>query len=279
MKFPPLHTASIYGQFEVVKLIYHFEEDFNRPLFCKKFERLPEWKTDYYEHPIVAAIENGHTEIVKFIANTPQEIQNPSITFFGLPLIYLAVMHKNLELVKFFAPKTQNINQIHGSSFKDSLLHASIKSDFEIFKFLMTIPGIDPNVQDGNGETILQQLCTKRITSKLKVPKEDVMKMIEILAPLSNLRKYPLHQAVSNGSVGIVKILVKYLDANVKDFQGLLPIDHALRRNYPEAFKILAPYTKELRTDYFNMFNSNSKAIDLLKSLIQERNKSRSKEE
>ena len=107
---------------------------------------------------------------------------------------------------------------------------------------------------------------------------EDILKMIEILAPLSP-RKYLLHQAAKDGSVGIVKILVKHLDANVKDFNGLLPIDYALRKNDIEAIKILFPYTKELRTDYYiHKHNSNSKAKDLLKSLIEERNDGKSKD-
>ena len=73
MKFPPLHTACVYGQLEIVKLIYHFKIECNRPLF---------YQPKYYVMPIFVAIWHGHTEIVKFLADTPKELQNPSIAFY-----------------------------------------------------------------------------------------------------------------------------------------------------------------------------------------------------
>ena len=112
MKFPPLHTASFYGEIEIVKLIYYFKEDFNRHLFTGRYLRRS--IEEYYEMPIFAAIENGHYEIVKFIADTPRESQDLSYNYSGKPLIYVAILKKNLDLVKFFVPRMKNLNKRYG---------------------------------------------------------------------------------------------------------------------------------------------------------------------
>ena len=279
LKCPPLHTASLYGQIEVVKLIYQFQLDFNRPLFSGIRQRY--LQTEYFEVPIFAAIANNHTEVAKFLANTSTELQNPSVNFHGLPPIYMAIQQKNLDLVKFLVPRTQNLNQIYGNAYQTSLIHASIKSDCKILKYLISIPGVNPNVLDRNGETALQLLCRKNFISRLKIPYEDILEMIRILAPLADNNHFvglvepPLHCAVEGGSIEILKILVNFLDVNVKDYDGHLPVDVAVCYNNIDAIKILAPITKELRTlSMFKYFcKDDPRPLDLLKSFIEERNK------
>ena len=284
MKFPPLHTAALFGQIEIVKLIHHFELDFNRPIHNERFSNI-----DHYEMPIFAAIKNGHSEVVKFLANTPREFQNPSFDFCGKPLIYVAILHNNLDLVKFLLPRTQNLNKIYGIGLqvKDSLIHACIKSGaINILKYLISISGINPHVQNGGfetKETALQILCSKKFISYSGIPQEVILEMVKILAPLvdaNNPRNFdygahsPLFDAAKNGSIEILKILVKHLDANVKRHSGMKPIDLAVCRNQIEAVKILAPFTKELKIHKNCYYSSidNSESIELMKSLIEERN-------
>ena len=51
MEFSPLHTACVYGHFEIVKLIYHFNTDFNRPMKYHKIHN-----SDGYETPIFVIV-------------------------------------------------------------------------------------------------------------------------------------------------------------------------------------------------------------------------------
>ena len=288
MKFPPLHTASLFGHIEIVKLIYHFELDFNRPINSKRYEGFLYFKDiEHYEMPIFAAIENGHTEIVKFLANTPRELQNPSINYKDQPLIYVAILHKNLDLVKFLVPRTQNLNKLYGTfgCVRYGLIHACVRGgDPNIMKYLVSMPDFDPNVRNDLRETALQELCRESFTSHLDVPQENILEMIRILAPLVDAnnpmnfdkRKNPIHLALDSDSNEILKILVNHINANVKNQNGFLPIDVAVFRNKIEAIKILEPFTKELKILKFFQPPYSSKTesgVVLLKSLIEKRNR------
>ena len=282
MKFPPLHTASLFGEIEIVKLIYHFNVDFNRPLLTGTY-----WNgIECYEMPIFVAIENGHNDIVKFIANTPREMQNPSINYSAKSLIYVAILKKNFDLVKFFVPKTKNINKYYGKFRKDTLIHACVRTgDIDILKYLLSIPGINPNVKNyRDNQTPLQILCTEEFISWSGLPLEVITEMVKILIPLedaNNPKNFdngvnsPLYDAAENGSIEILTTLLKYLDANVKRRSGLKPIHKAIQRNQIEAVKILAPFTKELdiHENCYHSFIDNSESIELMKSLIEERNR------
>ena len=290
MKFPPLHTASLYGEIEIVKLIYHFELDFNRPIHSgrykgKKFGPFGN-KTEHYEMAIFAAIENGHTEVVKFLANTSRELQSPSINCYNLPQLYVAILHKNFELVKFLVPRTQNLNKLYGmrGCARYGLIHECVRAgDTKILKYLVSIPGFDPNIENDLGKTALQELCRKSFHSDFGIPQEDILEMIEILAqqvdannPMNfDVTYNPIHLAVTDDSNEILKILVNYLNVNVKNGTKLLPIDVAVRRNQVEAVKILAPFTKDLKIHDICYYPSkdNSESLKLMKSLIDERNR------
>ena len=274
-----MHTASLYGEIEIVKLIYHFEEDFNRPLYSGKFWSRAGRKLAHFEMPIFTAIENGHTEVVKFIANTSRELQNSSMNFYEEPAIYVAISHKNLDLAKFLVPRTQNLNKIYGWIHKDSLIHASVRSgDINILKYLISLPGIDPNIENSELDTALHKLCRKEFTTTFGIPQKDVLGMIKILAPLVDANNHmnyfegasPLHDVVKEGSIEILKILVKYLNVNVKSFSGFIPIEVAVYENDIEAIKILTPY---LRMDMIHSKQYNSETVELFKSLIEERNR------
>ena len=78
----------------------------------------------------------------------------------------------------------------------------------------------------------------------------------------------PIHLAVTDDSNEILKILVNYLNVNVKNGTKLLPIDVTVRRNQVEAVKILAPFTKDLKIHDICNYPSkdNSESLKLMQS-------------
>ena len=200
--------------------------------------------------PIHVATANGHVEVVKFFANIPGELKK-STTADGSTPIFEAVLFKKLDILKVLLEKEPNGN-VQLADCGNSLIHYAI-NDYEIFKFLMTFPEINPNLVNNAQETPLQLLCDRNHTKGYQIPDEDVIKMVKILAPLAdpkhaqNSKDSPLNLAAKFGSTEILKILLQYFDANVHHLGGFLPIDKAMFHQRIEAIKILAPFTKELR--------------------------------
>ena len=273
LKCPPLFTAAYYGHIEIVKLIYHLGIDFNRKIYWKPPNRYN--GRNCYEMPIFVAIRNGHNEVVKFIIDTPQEKLNPSVNSHGFMAISKAASLKNFDLVKFLVPKTTNWN--HQTSIGYSLIHLALK-DYRIFKLLISIPGINPNLPDRCGGTPLQYLCETKCVFDLS--KEDIPKMVKILAPMAD-KKYlysgiysPIHRAAENGLIEVLEILVEYFDPNLENSIGLLPIDMAILGKQVEAVRFLATFTKELRIhERFRGEQNPSSALIEMISLIEERQK------
>ena len=249
LAFPPIYTAAVYGQLEIVKLIYYFQLDFNRPIHYKGYDEFGYYGRDQYSLPIFAAISRGHTEVAKFIASTPQELQNPSVAYDNETPLSVAIRRKNYDLVEFLAPITLNINSWRSNQM-DSYIHMAIW-DVKIFKCLINLPGIKPNnALSKNGLTPLHEICSDKFVSKAKISQKDRLEMIKMLAPmaenkilLDNHGDTPLHYAVFQGSIEILKILVKYLNVNVRNGDGYLPIDVAIFHNYEDVVNILAKYT------------------------------------
>ena len=251
---PPLHTSAKYGHIDIVKLIYKLRVDFNRKIYW-----VPNlhYKKDYYEMPIFAALENGHVEVVKFLANLPQELQNPSTNVGGSSLIVRAMLTRNLEMVKILVPLTPDLNC--SSPFNgNKLIHLAIRN-YKIFQYMISQPGINPNSLNAELETPLQVLCSHHLTTLFNIPHQDVIKMVEVLAPLADPKHAcdrisgPIQRAARNGLVEVLKILIlNNFDVNIRDRQfNYLPIDSAISRNKVEAIKILAPLTKlELHEEF-----------------------------
>ena len=307
MKFPPLHTSCVYGQLEIVKLIYDFEEDFNRPMyFDKDAEKLDQNGSGYYpssyypyhppnymmldlawflcEMPIFVAIRHGHTEVAKFLADTPKELEEPSINQFGQSTLHWAILSKNLELVKYLIPRTGDMKRLRAKAPNThrNLIHAAIGRDLKIFQYLMALQEISLFVDKSVWVVALVRICQEDFWSKSLVPEEDIIEMVKIIAPLvdKNLPRHTgklMSMAIEYGKIEILKILVKYFDVNVKlDVRlanGLLPIDFAVLENQAEAVKILSSHTNNLRVH--QKFKKNFKmnpALNMLKLLIKKRN-------
>ena len=69
LNLPPIHTASIYGQVEVVKLIHQFDKDCNRPISYEPH-------CDSHHTPLSLAIKHHQTEVVKYLVENIEVIQN-----------------------------------------------------------------------------------------------------------------------------------------------------------------------------------------------------------
>ena len=113
--------------------------------------------------PIFAAIENGHTDVAKYLLETPQEQKKPSYHYHGYIPIMSAIRNKNLDLVKFLVPKMPNLNISLGRTGRSSLIHLRI-CDYEILKYLVSQPNINPNLQNYERKTPLQMLSDDKYT-------------------------------------------------------------------------------------------------------------------
>ena len=264
LSWPPIYTAAYIGSLEIVKLIYKLGENCN----CRI----------YYVKPIFAAIDRGHNEVVKFLIENSQENLKLLYDANGNTPIMSAITNKNLDLVKFLMPQMPNLKvrnkQIYGA------IHLAI-CDYEILKYLVSQPGVNPNFVNGQMKTALQMLCREDLTSKFKIPPGDIAKMIRILAPLADkahfsanmLSETPLQIAAKFGSEEAIKALLEFFDPNEENKNGRLPIDFAISNHNIEAVKILAPLTKQLNETMskHREYRKISNALDVVQSFIDER--------
>ena len=273
---PPLFTAAYFGIIDIVKLIYQLGEDCNRKIYLILSTNMD---VDYYVMPIFAAIENGHTDIAKFFLETPQEQQKPSYSDSGDIPIMSAIKNKNLDLVKYLVPKTPNLNITQAGYGRLGLIHMAIR-DYDILKYLVSQPGINPNLQNDVRKTALQMLCDDDTCFELKIPPGDVAKMIRILAPITDKEKFqssyksPLNIAACKGFVEALKALLEFFDPNEVDEYDQLPIDNAIERCEIEAIKILAPLTKDLNKvmiKHSRTTRKKSNALDVVQYFIDQR--------
>ena len=265
LKSPPALSAAYSGCLEIVKLISQIGEDTNRRIHWKNI-----FMPKYFEMPIFAAIKNGHTEVAIFIIETSEEKQRPSISYDGHSPIHYAIEMKNLDLVKYLVLRTQNVSSLCNTKNRYCLVHYAI-CDYRMFTYIMSLPGIEPNRKNFLELTPLHQLCDKSFMSRLKIPFEDVRKMIRVLAPLANPKYFYLHVAARHGSIEAIKALLEFFDANAQNSHGNLPIEEAIIHNQVEAVTTLAPFTKELKVRKSYYYLPKLEALRVMQDLIDER--------
>ena len=148
--------------------------------------------------PIFAAIGNGHTEVVEFLAH--QEKFNPSVNYYGYLPIFFAILMEKLDIVKILVPLLQNVNCLNPKN-GDSLIHISLR-DYRIFEYLITLPGIDPNLKNNSQKTPLQLLSDWRSRSGYNIPNEHVSQMKAILVEAINkTEKFEIFKARTLGVI------------------------------------------------------------------------------
>ena len=176
LQCPPIYTAAYHGFLEIVELIYQFRLDFNRKIYWVPnlhFEK------NYYDMPIFTAIANGHTEIVKYFAYILKEMAKPSVDYYGHTPIMYAILLNKLDIVKILVPFIRNVNFLDPRS-GQGLIHLSL-TNYRIFEYIITLPGIDLSLRTQSQKTPLELLNDKIYKYGHKIPAEDVAKMKEIL--------------------------------------------------------------------------------------------------
>ena len=144
-----------------MKLIYKLGLDKNRRIPWKNCHFWP--KGNYFVMPIIVASDKGHIEVVKFFANIPGELKK-SVCPKGTSLIFRAISLKNLDILKLLLEFEPNVN-VQLPKCGKSLIHYALQ-DFEIFEYLMSLPGINPNLIDNDQKTALQKLCDEKNQSE-----------------------------------------------------------------------------------------------------------------
>ena len=228
LEAPPLHTAAYFGHLKVVKLIYDLDEDYDRKIINRKSDN------GLYNMAIFLAIQNHHTEIAKFLFT--KETIDPLLSFTGNTPLALAIVQQNLELVKFLAPRTTNLNfQLGGS--RNNLIHLSL-SNYDIFEYLLSLPGINPNLTNNEGKTPLLALLDDK---HCLMSNEKVRSMVRVLARMTRNQTFlhndtPLHFAARSNSLDKLKLVAEYFETsvNVRNDNGHFPINVAINQEAVE---------------------------------------------
>lgn len=216
---------------------------------------------------------------IKFKGNTVEEISNylksgggvNDVEEFdpnGYCLLHRAVMHDNLETVKFLITNGADVNQLSSdmenamsfvrssemfdfllsknpnlsvsNSDKISLLHSyAIANLVEPVKFLVEKKGFDVNAADRSGGTPL----IYAVQFKSYEVAEYLLSKGAIQSKGWGI--YPIHDAVMNYDLEMLKLLVKHgADVNSKDDSGYTPLYKAI--NYTDGNDEIIEYLRNL---------------------------------
>ena len=208
---PPFFTATYHGCLDIVKMLHKFGQNFNQRLDMEQMLKKRPLYPEYFEVPIFVAIQNGHSEVAKFLDEITPESQTPLADYFGDVPLLSAIRSQKFDLVKYFAQRTQNLFNCENTRHRYGLIHYAT-SDYKIFEYIMSFPNVNPNHINSDKLTPLHLLCSS--AAHYKIPSEDFAKMIRILATLAD-KKYlysnynnPLHMAVRNDSNEALKVLL-----------------------------------------------------------------------
>lgn len=187
-------------------------------------------------------------------------------------LLIKAIKEHNLDYIKSYIKKGYPVN------FKEnSILHYVLKhNSTSIFKFLLKQEGLDINLINEEGNTILAEVI---IHNKFKyldyLLKSNYAKQLDFTASCivkNNTEKYPLGQFSCQTFIfyhiknyvqqyGIVKLLnlvrLCVMNFNIPDNQGNLPLVYIIQNKQPELFNYVLSKTQ-------NMYQINNKKENLL---------------
>ncbi len=159
-----------------------------------------------------------------------------------LPSLLEAISDNNTKLALKLIENGAEINKDPEAYLEDSpLVKAIEKNNLSVFKALLRRPDIDVNIK-GIQETPLTQVVendNKQMLNALLKAKFNIKPNLE-----NNLGNAPLHTAVNNRNVEIVKKLIGHpdIDINLKrSLDMLTPLDIAKQKNYPEIIELLEP--------------------------------------
>ena len=184
--------------------------------------------------PIHFAAENGHLEIVNYIAQYIKEV-NPANKIGSTPLHY-AAENGHMVVFKYIAEHLENKNPAANGGWTP-LHYAANFGHMEIVKYIAEHLE-NNNPANYNGGTPLHNAAENGHLEIVKYIAEH----LENKNPANNGGWTPLHNAAENGHMEIVKYLIGHLDAkNPANIDGWTPIYLARKRKH---HKIVA-YLKE----------------------------------
>jgi ankyrin repeat protein len=183
----------------------HFACSFNH---SSSIRRLIEIGADVnafdYRHstPLRVAVRHGYKECVSWLLTNPELDVNPRSANNLTPL-GIAVKHGDVEIVEMLINKGARTDDYWGEG-RTPLLIATQHHQFEMVKYLLTIPSVDPNAQRSDGMNTL-------------------------------------FSAVALGWISLVKFLLEdsRIDVNVRGYNGLTPIGYAVRHKNIEMCHLL----------------------------------------
>lgn len=106
----------------------------------------------------------------------------------------------------------------------------------EVIRLLLA-KGANPNLRDNSGTSPLDEAVWKGWTERAALLLEGGA---SIDAPESKTGASPLNEAAFQGHIGVVKLLIaRGADARIRDHNGFLPIENAVRENHPEVISLL----------------------------------------
>ena len=174
---PPFFTATYHGCIEIVKMLHKLGQNFNQRMDMEQILKKRSFYPKYFEMPLFVAIQNGHSEVAKFLDEITPDTQTPLVDYFGDVPLLSAINCKKYDLVKYFALRTLNLFSCENTGHRDGLIHYAT-CDYKIFEYIMSFQNVNPNHLNSDGLTPLHLLCDKSYVINRKIPLEDVAKMI-----------------------------------------------------------------------------------------------------
>lgn len=169
---------------------------------------------------------------------------------------FLAIFGRKVQIVNKLLAKGANVN--HLDKYDQTVLHRAVEYiDIPFADLLVRDTPIDINQQSVYGETTLE-IATDNLT--VRTTHEDYLNFLALLLQHGadpNIAVYeygttPLHHAILKNDVDAVKLLLNFgADANLRQGDGIAPIDTAMNLKRSECIDVIIAYQYAKRVGIF----------------------------
>lgn len=218
----PLHFAVVKNRIEVVKKLLQRGANPNKNMVLKR------------RSVLIDAVFKGHTEVVNVLLQHKAEIQTEGaarlkeivkLTIDTATPLFLAVYDNQVEILEMLLKSGGNASLPFecGFLFIGTPLHLACQKGLVLCVHLLLKYFVNVNIQNRKGETPLH-LC------KYNNPEIFEMLLANYADPnvADNEGRVPIHNALANGKVGIVKLLLKHrARVDIKDNKGQTILHYA----------------------------------------------------
>lgn len=224
------------------------------------------------------AVSKKYFDIAKYLIENGAEVSR-------LPksqVLSIAMEDNDLDFIKHLI-SSNYVSVNYMDTNKRTLLHnAVISNKFDIVKYLVNVKGININAQDNNSYTPLLYAAEKKQTNMAKflikklVEEDNTGNALNITG--GRFQKTPLYEASSNGSLDIVKLLVrKGADFNKGASNDISPTEIAILNDHIDIVKYLIEHGVNVNeTDSNGMsllslaiVTNSENSVDLVNYLIE----------